>query len=272
MKEVYYIICSYPSSGNHLLRHLLMSLGMGTPYGIKDGILPGQSTVKLDFSDPWRSARFLLDKKAIKFKHNFLMGDSSLLPVYSRLVWWRQMREILLALRRFSGVDESIPDSELLEHLYPGIKYIHLYRRDKLHQAISAHRAHQTKSWIRRRNTDLSRYRKNTYDFESIVSFLRGCLKSDMQWNSLFEEMGIAPLRVCCEDMVIDKVGTFRKIASFLGVSVEHQNKITSDRIEEALLLSEAPIPQDKEIDKWCVRFWNEIIPILSCIRKDVSK
>jgi len=266
MKKVYYLVCSHGRSGTNLLCYLLGSLLLGYP-----GEMPNHTY------DDHKNPLELKTKKAY---------DNEL-TYHGRTIWVKQMRTLFPKLRRFSGVDESIPDSELLEHLYPGIKYIYLSRREKLLQAISMWKANQLYKIAndpihpipdlfpcRRRRQDINRYPDicPTYDFMQIADRLQRIMVSAAYWPRFFEEMGIIPLQVSYEGLVSDKVGTLRKIALFLGAPADHCDSITSDFVEKALLRSSAPVKMaDAITDEWASLFREEFQNILDG-KKSLSK
>jgi len=257
MKDADYIICSYPRSGTNLLRHLLTVLQLGAPQEISKPV---------DFSKPQAS----INAEGCKWKHNFLRTNYWTNPnhefcFYSRTVWWFQLKDVFAELRRVSETDFSITDSDLFEHLYPGIKYIYLSRNDKVRLAISEEKAVQIGEF-EKHNKDAESYDSSgaIYDFGNLVRRLLYAVHADIKWESFFEELAISPLRVCYEDLVADKVGVLRKIASFLGVSTFRQDYISPTSVKKALSADNAPVKQSDSVnDEWAAQFHDDLSQII---------
>jgi len=252
MKESCYVIASQSRSGTGLLSHLLCMLQLGQPYEIKSGVFE-----KITVGDS-------------KWKYNFLKSHYKLSPeasciYYSRIVFSYQISVMLQCLGRW------IPD----------IKFVYLYRKDILHRSISNTIARQSGVYRRcvkpgvnitgmpilQKQAIHGISRALTYDFQGIAQCLLDSVDGHKKWESFFEEMAISPLRVYYEDLVADKVGILRQIASFLEAPVEHQNNITSDAIEQALLLPSAPVKQSDAVnDEWEAQFREDFASILPYI------
>jgi LPS sulfotransferase NodH len=105
-----------------------------------------------------------------------------------------------------------------LGNIFPGLRYIHIVRRDKLRQAISAWRARSSGAWHWPTAAEVDRGNP-PYDFASIKGLLMGMITEDWEWGYHFQYYGITPLTVYYEDYIEDRPGYLYRIADFLGVA-----------------------------------------------------
>jgi trehalose 2-sulfotransferase len=113
------------------------------------------------------------------------------------------------------GLDLEGSNPEVFARAFPNLKYILLTRRDKIRQAISLHRAHQTKAW---RSTEQEQAAP-TYDLEMIDLFLDSIVYGETEWQNHLNKSKTKPLTIVFEDFISDPVETARKVARFLGLS-----------------------------------------------------
>jgi LPS sulfotransferase NodH len=126
---------------------------------------------------------------------------------------WYQATEITNRIRS-EGFDSVGFD---LGNVFPGLRYIHIVRRDKIRQAISTWRAQTSGTWHWPVGSDADPGQV-PYDFEAINHQLRFVIAEDWQWQMHFERYGITPLTVYYEDYILDRPGHLQRIADFLGV------------------------------------------------------
>lgn len=103
------------------------------------------------------------------------------------------------SLGRALGLPRS--QSHRLAAAFPGATWIHVARRDKFRQAISFWRAKASGRWHVEDGTcepDIA------YDFLAIDHFCRVLALQDRLWDDFFAVAGIAPIRLCYEDVAGD--------------------------------------------------------------------
>lgn len=97
---------------------------------------------------------------------------------------------------------------------FPGLRFVHLARRDLLGQAISRVRAQQTLQW---RSTlpasDVARY-----DGEAILSEMRLTLAQDACWQLYFARNAVEPLRLVYEDALRAPEAAAAAVARLVGL------------------------------------------------------
>jgi LPS sulfotransferase NodH len=106
-----------------------------------------------------------------------------------------------------------------LRNVFPDLRHIWMYRRDKIGQAVSAWRAQRSGNWHWQVHTNVDAGRPQ-YDFEAIRTQFLQLIAEDWLWQFHFEQLQIAPLVVCYEDYINDRVGHLQRIGDYLGVRV----------------------------------------------------
>ncbi len=101
-----------------------------------------------------------------------------------------------------------------LESAFPNIRYIYIFRRDRLGQAISAVKSHQTGQWMA---TD-PLCGSARYDFEAILWQLRSLQREDQGWQRWFRETGVRPLSIAYEQLVAAYDLWIRTVLQLIGV------------------------------------------------------
>jgi LPS sulfotransferase NodH len=102
-------------------------------------------------------------------------------------------------------------------NIFPGLHYIHIVRRDKISQAVSAWRAKVSSTWHWPVGADIEPSHPE-YDFAAIHTELAAIVEQDWLWASHFEQYGISPFTVYYEDYVQDRPGYLQQIGEYMGV------------------------------------------------------
>ena len=149
-----------------------------------------------------------------------------------------------------SGLKDA-DDLEVLNNLFPGVKFIYLYRLDKIKQAISFVKMHQTHShpiaegkgeWVPK------------YTPEDIQQAILGYAQREAKWQKFFTEYNITPHFVTYESLCEDKVAVMSGILDFLGIELS-QNISLAERISEIRLTRRL---WDDVNESWYERFMEE--------------
>lgn len=143
-------------------------------------------------------------------------------------------------------------DAERFRAAFGRTLFLHLTRRDKVEQAVSYVKAHQTGLWhVAADGTELERLsppREPAYKANEIQDRLAEMQAHDHNWNCWFAKEGINPLRITYEAMSADPVGVLRRILDHLGLDREAANGI-----EPSIAKLADDINQD-----WVARFRSE--------------
>jgi LPS sulfotransferase NodH len=145
--------------------------------------------------------------------------------VFGAKVHWGQLSHALAVLRPRGARGPADPpvtatDARLLAHWLPGVRFVHLRRRDGVRRAISHYRAMSSGVWFRAGGsqppapaTVLDRTALETID-----SLRRVSAQGDAQWRRLFQHAGIRPLELLYEEVSLDPVGATAKVVAYLGL------------------------------------------------------
>ena len=257
-----YLICSSPRSGTNLLRHLLLGLKMGMPVEIHPEYIDLQVKPVEKVPSAYK----------IEYLHNFLRGvnfipkrhDTGDIPpaIYSRIVWGFQFHELVDSLRQVGGVPDHVKNKDLLNHLYPNIKYIYLYRKDKVRQAVSIEAARQSGQWLVARREKVDKFTDYKYDFGGLAQEVLWRLDAEERWKDIFAEFRIAPLVINYEHFMKTKAMTLSKIVRYLGLPL---NEPSEDDIQQILNHRDSPVKQTHPVkQEWEDLFCRDIKRIIS--------
>lgn len=125
----------------------------------------------------------------------------------------------------------------------PQPKILYLYRRDKLHQALSVHRAQATSYFHIRNEEDLAKYRNAdwVYDYDSIHERYNSLWSEELRLSKLLNSNRCRSevLTVAYEDLVLSPEPILKEIISFLGAErsftsvAARVKKLSDDQTEE---------------------------------------
>lgn len=117
----------------------------------------------------------------------------------------------------------------LLDRLSP-ITYIYIDRRDKLAQAVSMAKAHQTDAWtsLAAPKSCAPRYCKH-----EIARCFAEANRQTQDWRRWFRDRGIKPMPVDFEDLVADPGRIVREIVTALGVQNDTPDTVFVPKIQK---------------------------------------
>jgi LPS sulfotransferase NodH len=117
----------------------------------------------------------------------------------------------------------------LLERLSP-ITYIYIDRRDKLAQAVSMAKAHQTEAW-----NSLAAPKRHAlrYCKQEIARCFAEANRQTESWRQWFRSHGIKPALIDFEDLVADPAKVVRGVVDLLGVENDAPDKVYVPKIEK---------------------------------------
>lgn len=198
-----YAICTEPRSGSSFLGRILQSTGaLGRPKEYCS-----RARVRAEIRrDPEAGFAKLLERSATP---NFVYG-----------------------LKMF-GYHVDVMDGTGWQSRLPGLRYVHLERRDLLGRAISYVRASQTgrsQSWQ-------PAHRPERYDVDAIDRQIRIGARDQARWRDFFTREGIEPLYLEYEQIAADPQAAADAVAGLVGL--EARPRIDPSAIDLAILRDE---------------------------------
>jgi LPS sulfotransferase NodH len=232
-----YVICAVPRCGSNLLGDgLTATRKAGRPkqfflpqfeerYGAKHGLDPAK-----DY------AGYVRGIVAATMTHNNVFGFK---------LMGADLENFLARLREtgaFGGATRG--DLELLKRAFPRLRFVHIWRRDKLRQAISKARAIQTGVWKIAGEGQMTS--EPHFDVKLITRCLRDAERQEAVWSRFFATAGVSPLTVEYETLCRLYSNTLRGVLDFLGVS----------SVPDEMIAAPRTIRQSDDIsDDWYARF-----------------
>ncbi|PYJ49061.1 MAG: hypothetical protein DME87_10630 [Verrucomicrobia bacterium] len=185
-----YVVCAIPRSGSNLLT---------------DGLHATRQA--------GRPKQFFLEKLTTP---NEVFG-------FKLMSWY--LDDFLSRLRetRAFGDAETV-DLKLLQNAFPRLKFVHVFRRNKLRQALSTARALQTGLWKVQKGKTIQR--EPQFDAELIEQCLKEGQRQEKAWECFFQRIGVNPFRVEYEKLCQDYEGTIRAVLDFLRISLPRRTRI----------------------------------------------
>lgn len=200
-----YLICANQRSGSTLLCRALSYTGVaGHP---EEYFLTGDSK---DFPPGWafweRSP--LARRHAVNDRDAYLelvesVGSTSN-GVFGAKLMWNYLPRVVAMLQevpRLSGLDRVA----VLRAAFPGLRAVHLRRRDLVRQAVSWARAAQDGVWVVSNDEPARPIGSPTYDFQFIAALESLLVKGETGWRGLYQELAIVPYEVVYEDLSTDE-------------------------------------------------------------------
>jgi trehalose 2-sulfotransferase len=190
----FYCICFSIRSGSTLLTRDLTNWSLGAP------------------REPFQTPQYQIELEPSTAQYIARLVEESPGEFFGFKVTWGQAAALL---RRLRDEDPSHSYADLAG-LFPGLRYIHLVRNDKVAQAVSAWRAGESGTWHWPTGVQVD-LGTPPYDFLAIRARLLQFLAEDWLWNSYFERHNVSVLRVDYETYVEHRLTTMRRIATDLG-------------------------------------------------------
>lgn len=139
-------------------------------------------------------------------------------------------------------------DFEILNDLFPGLKFIYLYRLNKIKQAISWKKARQSGQYI----YEDAGQSNLEYSSQSIRNIISKLLAYEAGWMNFFEDNNITPHVLTYESLCDAKVKTIADILKFLEINIDVPLADALDQIE-------IPLQQYDDINReWYKRYLSE--------------
>ncbi len=214
-----YLVCATPRSGSTLLCELLTTTGVaGRPQEYFEHLYatnqPRQAreyfegVTDPDVIDRLRPTDAGTPESAEAFEERLsaaLREGTTPNGVWASKLMWGYFLDFLRRLHERPDTADRKP-AEAVEHLFPGVRYVHVKRRDKLAQAISLWTAVQTLAW-RDDGDDDSGAHEPVYSYAGIEHLREQLTGQDEAWTRWFAAAGVEPVVIAYEDLVADQRG-----------------------------------------------------------------
>jgi len=113
---------------------------------------------------------------------------------------------------------------QILARWFPDLHYVWLKRRNKLRQAISYAKSLQTNVWwdadAPPAPYDEPRPEALRFDFELISQSVARLVEEEDMWRRYFRAIGVSPLVIYYEDLVVDPLGALRSVIHTLELEL----------------------------------------------------
>jgi len=210
-----YIICSNYRSGSTLLALSLSQMAVaGRPNEYFAPTLVQQFANRWGV-DPGNFAEYLSRVIECSTTENGVFGTKIMFP------------DLGYFLSRLSELkpNHSGPEIDLLRHYFPNIRFIYVYRRHKLRQAISMVKSSQTRIWhvgIDEESVPHRSEQQPLYDERRIThDLVFGVIRCELEWERFFQRNNISPEIVVYEDFVDQFHETLSRIARYLDIPTD---------------------------------------------------
>lgn len=213
------LLCSHPRSGSTMLGEALYFTGLfGCPLEyFHRGFRPA-------FAERWQAPTMhdLID--AARRHRTNPRG------VFSAKLFWQDIEEITEELEpslwqelRDNAGSQAVPETyrrlySLLNARFPQPTFIHLSRKDRVRQAISALVAVQSRQWRSIPGQGPQQpVAEVSYDYERILGLIAFADRSHAHWRGFFAANSIQPYTLCYEDLIAEESPALRSLFDQLG-------------------------------------------------------
>ena len=149
--------------------------------------------------------------------------------VFGARVMWGTMTELPDGLRSGSGARPA-SDAQLSTRALGRTRFVHLFREDRVAQAVSWARAEQTHFWHPGERVAPGGQPPH-FDRDLISRLVDTITAHEAAWQAWLTHRGVAPHEVAYEDLAADPTGVTRSVLDFLGLELPVDGTITvSDR------------------------------------------
>jgi trehalose 2-sulfotransferase len=243
-----YIICATPRSGTTLLCDLLADTGVT---GRPDSFFRQESkSWWADYLNVSMAAWDTEQEFDQAYLDAVLKEGTAGSPVFGMRLMWESVGDLL------TGLDSLYPgmpdDRTRFQSAFGPPVYVHIFREDKVAQAVSLVKAEQTGLW--HRDADGSERERMkpaqapVYDGQALSQQVAKAEEHNAAWASWFAEQQIQPVRITYEALSANPQATLATILAALGL-----NPAIAETVEpRTAKLS------DRESREWATRFREE--------------
>jgi LPS sulfotransferase NodH len=241
-----YLVLYSARSGSNLLCKYLTKVGIGNPVEAFNPNISNRKRLNwgIDYKDPIEHLHTSIKQQSV----NNIMGMKLSIPHFN----------LFLTTARAVVGDASLSESEMIEVIFPNVKYIHIQRKGKIRQAISFSKAKQNGIWLQKVGEDktyLDYIIPAVYDREHIECCFDKLLMEDAAWNHFLTRHHLPFLHVWYEDLAKEPEKTVNEVYNFLGIEGKEvvraplrKQSNTKSKDWEAKFRKETPWLQNKSI------------------------
>jgi trehalose 2-sulfotransferase len=261
-----YLVCATPRSGSTLLCHLLGRTGVaGHPQEYFEALRhSGHPRRPHEYFDRERHANIIerlafreMPAEALPDPHPFwtpetydrylawaLEQGTTPNGVFGAKLMWGYLGDFAALLRGIEGL-HGLPVPELLDRVFPGLRYLQITRHDKVRQAVSLWKAVQTQAW-RRDAASREDLPEPTFSFRAINFLVRQLTAHDASWDAYFLGLGVAPLKVTYEELAEAPEPVVRRVLEHLEVPAPEPLEVQAPTLR---------VQADSLSEEWVRRF-----------------
>lgn len=203
---LHYMICATPRSGSTLLCEALRNSGLA---GNPDEYFGPMHVARWNKKWQTKSDREYLEKVLKEGQ-----GDNGVWGGKVMRLYWQNF--IMQLEGAFGG--SQIPEIELLNACFPGLRFVWITRRNKVRQAISWMKFIQGMAWFWEKDNPQV-LPELEFRPEVITQFITQTAIHEAAWLSFFQQSGVQPFIVVYEDFVNSYEKTATDILNYLGIS-----------------------------------------------------
>ena len=246
--RVSYLVCATPRSGSTLLCEALSATGVaGHPAeyfeAMYDTGLPRRPTDYFEGLRAIPAASFLADqlpaeggeaREALSTAPTYrdylrwvLEAGTTPNGVFGAKLMWGHVDHFiayLRDLREYAGK----PVPEMFKEAFPSLRYLRVYRRDKVRQAVSLWKALQTATWrverSRSGDTGAPADHGPQFSWDAIDYLQRQMTAQEAAWDNYFDQSGIESLTLAYEEMVPAFEQSLDATLAYLGIPPEERS------------------------------------------------
>ena len=246
-----YLVCATPRSGSTLLCHLLEQTGVaGHPAeyfeALRHSGLPRRPE---EYFDRERHANIVerlayreMPSAGERRTPNPLWSpdtydrylewalDQGTTPngVFGAKLMWGYLGDFAELLRGIEGL-AGLPIPELLERVFPDLRYVQITREDKVRQAVSLWKAVQTQAWRHDRERSAG---EPEFSFRAINYLVRLLTAHDASWDAYFLGLGRRPLKLTYEELAQAPERVVARALEHLGVDAPDAGPLAPPALE----------------------------------------
>jgi trehalose 2-sulfotransferase len=212
-----YVVCAIPRSGSNLLTdglHATRRAGRPKQFFLRASLPHFAALHRLNSAADFGA--YVRDITKATATSNEVFG-------FKLMSWY--LDDFLTRLRQTRAFgDPEISDLDLLRNAFPRLQFVHIFRQNKLRQALSKARAVQTNLWKVQQGKNPQG--EPQFDPNLIEQCLRESGHQEEIWERFFQRVCIEPFCVEYEKLCADYEGTIRGVLDFLKISLPRRTRI----------------------------------------------
>lgn len=210
-----YLLCTMPRSGSTLLCGLLEQTGAA---GKPNSFFRPQSMA--DFAAAWDVPAQTLEAFDQSYLDTVLDRGTAETGCFGMRIMWDNIPGLITRLGQL--FPQAMTDLARLRAAFGSLQFIHLFRRDKVAEAVSYAIAEQSGLWHRNADgTELERIAPRAepvYDAGHVQRTYQIVTEGCNAWQQWFDAQRITPFPLAYEDLAGDPIGQLQKVLQFLGL------------------------------------------------------